>query len=235
MSGSASFRCFSPWWALTHLHLKKHSKTHRWQVLCSFVGAEIRSAKESPSTILAVWSRGPPVWANFCPSKPRLPSFIGGKKQVGQPLPGNLGSKNDLKEDPVMFLDWMLAGSFVLDLVALHWLCVQVFADPPCGTASGSYRPQCAAPYPPLIYPPTAEPLPVNFFSIKSIVVLICPPTAEPLPPLPPARHQAGGAFCPSMKFSHAFYENHSFYVCRLLWYAKTISEGFRYISLRVP
>lgn len=31
---------------------------------------------------------------------------------------GNLGSKNDLKEDPVMFLDWMLAGSFVLDLVA---------------------------------------------------------------------------------------------------------------------
>ena len=58
------------------------------------------------------------VWANFCPSKPRLPSFIGGKKQVGQPLPGNLGSKNNLKEDPVMFLDWMLAGSFVLDLVA---------------------------------------------------------------------------------------------------------------------
>jgi hypothetical protein len=47
-----------------------------------------------------------------------LPSFIGGKKQVGQPLSGNLGSKNDLKEDPVMFLDWMLAGSFVLDLVA---------------------------------------------------------------------------------------------------------------------
>lgn len=95
----------------------------------------------------------------------------------------------------------------------LHWLCVQVFADPPCGTASGSYRPQCAAPYPPLIYPPTAE----------------------PLPPLPPARHQAGGVFCPSMKFSHAFYENHSFYVRRLLWYTKTISEGFRYISLRVP
>ena len=58
------------------------------------------------------------VWANFCPSKPRLPSFIGGKKQVGQPLSGNLGSKNDLKEDPVMFLDWMLAGSFVLGLVA---------------------------------------------------------------------------------------------------------------------
>ena len=58
------------------------------------------------------------VWANFCPSKPRLPSFIGGKKQVGQPLPGNLGSKNNLKEAPVMFLDWMLAGSFVLDLVA---------------------------------------------------------------------------------------------------------------------
>ena len=115
---SASFRCFSPWWALTHLHLKKHSKTHRWPVLCSFVGAEICSAKESPSTILAVWSRGPAVWANFCPSKPRLPSFIGGKKQVGQPLPGNLGSKNNLKEDPVMFLDWMLAGSFVLDLVA---------------------------------------------------------------------------------------------------------------------
>lgn len=68
--------------------------------------------------ILAVWSRGPAVWANFRPSKPRLPSFIGGKKQVGQPLPGNLGSKNNLKEDPVMFLDWMLAGLFVLDLVA---------------------------------------------------------------------------------------------------------------------
>ena len=58
------------------------------------------------------------VWAYFCPSKPRSPSFIGGKKQVGQPLPGNLGSKNNLKEDPVMFLDWMLAGLFVLDLVA---------------------------------------------------------------------------------------------------------------------
>ena len=28
------------------------------------------------------------------------------------------GTKNTLKEDPVMFLDWMLAGSFVLDLVA---------------------------------------------------------------------------------------------------------------------
>lgn len=111
-----------------------------------------------------------------------------------------------------MFLDWMLAGSFVLDLVAAL-LCVQVFADPPCGTASGSYRPQCAAPYPPLIYPRMAEP---RF-------------------PLPPACHQAGGVFCPSMKFSHAFYENHVFYVCRLLWYTKTISEGFRYISLRVP
>ena len=29
------------------------------------------------------------VWATFCPLKPRSPSFIGGKKQVGQPLPGN--------------------------------------------------------------------------------------------------------------------------------------------------
>lgn len=152
------------------------------------------------------------VWANFCPSKPCLPSFIGGKKQAGQPLSGNLGSKNDLKEDPVMFLDWMLAGSFVLDLVAALAVCASV-RWPPCGTAPGSYRPQCAAPYPPLIYPPTAE----------------------HLPPLSPARHQAGGVFCPSMKFSHAFYENHSFYVCRLLWYTKTISEGFRYISLRVP
>lgn len=45
-----------------------------------------------------------------------------------------------------------LDRSFWISL--LHWLCVQVFADPPCGTASGSYRPQCAAPYPPLIYPP---------------------------------------------------------------------------------
>lgn len=119
MSGSASFRCFSPWWALTHLHLKKHSKTHRWQVLCSFVGAEIRSAKENPLDHTCRMVKGiDAVWANFCPSKPRLPSFIGGKKQVGQPFPENLGSKNNLKEDPVMFLDWMLAGSFVLDLVA---------------------------------------------------------------------------------------------------------------------
>ncbi len=72
MSGSASFRCFSPWWALTHLHLKKHSKTHRWQVLCSFVGAEIRSAKESPLTILAVWSRGPRSMGEFLPLKTAL-------------------------------------------------------------------------------------------------------------------------------------------------------------------
>ncbi|MFR7895295.1 MAG: hypothetical protein ACLU38_15645 [Dysosmobacter sp.] len=47
--------------------------------------------------------KGPAVWANFCPSKPRLPSFIGGKKQVGQPLPGNLGSENDLKEGRLCF------------------------------------------------------------------------------------------------------------------------------------
>ena len=67
-----AFRCFSPWWALTHLHLKKHSKTHRWQVLCSFVGAEIRSAKESPSTILAVWSRGPRSMGEFLPLKTAL-------------------------------------------------------------------------------------------------------------------------------------------------------------------
>ena len=130
------------------------------------------------------------VWANFCPSKPRLPSFIGGKKQVGQPLPWN--QKYSEVRPGYDFGCW-LDRSFWISL--LHWLCVQVLADPPCGTASGSYRPQCVAPYPPLIYPPTAEPLPVNFFSIKSIVVLICPPTAEPLPPLPPARHQAGGVF----------------------------------------
>lgn len=63
---------------------------------------------------------------------------------------------------------------------------------------------------------------------------LIYPPTAEPLPPLRlffmGRRH-----FYPYMKFSHVFYENHSFYVRRPLWYTKTISEGFRYISLRVP
>lgn len=41
--------------------------------------------------------------------------------------------------------------------------------------------------------------------------------------------------FYPYMKIIHVFYENHSFYVRRPLWYTKTISEGFRYISLRVP
>lgn len=55
-----------------HLHLKKHSKTHRWQVLCSFFGAEIRSAKESPSTILAVWSRGPRSMGEFLSLKTAL-------------------------------------------------------------------------------------------------------------------------------------------------------------------
>lgn len=94
----------------------------------------------------------------------------------------------------------------------LHWLCMQVFADPPCGTASGSYRPQCAAPYPPLIYPPR-----LNLY-------LLCRLSSMG------RRH-----FYPYMKIIHAFYENHVFYVRRLLWYTKTISEGFRYISLRVP
>ena len=111
-----AFRCFSPWWALTHLHLKKHSKTHRWQVLCSFVGAEICSAKESPSTILAVWSRGLTQYGRIsapqnraCPRSSVVKSRLANRFQ---------GTKNTLKEDPVMFLDWMLAGSFVLDLVA---------------------------------------------------------------------------------------------------------------------
>lgn len=72
MPARVLFRRFSPWWALTHPHLKKHSKTHRWQVLCSFVGAEIRSAKESPSTILAVWSRGPRSMGEFLPLKTAL-------------------------------------------------------------------------------------------------------------------------------------------------------------------
>lgn len=76
------------------------------------------SQGKAPRPYLPYGQGAPAVWANFCPSKPHLPSFIGGKKQVGQPLPGNLSSKNNLKEDPVMFLDWMLAGSFVLDLVA---------------------------------------------------------------------------------------------------------------------
>ena len=74
--------------------------------------------RKAPRPYLPYGRGAPAVWANFCPSKQHLPSFIGGKKQVGQPFPENLGSKNNLKEDPVMFLDWMLAGSFVLDLVA---------------------------------------------------------------------------------------------------------------------
>jgi hypothetical protein len=63
---------------------------------------------------------------------------------------------------------------------------------------------------------------------------LIYPPTAEPFPPLSPVLH-GQTSFYPYMKIIHVFYENHSFYVCRFLWYTKTISEGFRYISLRVP
>lgn len=56
----------------------------------------------------------------------------------------------------------------------LHWLCVQVFADPPCGTASGSYRPQCARPLSPADLPS---------------------PRLNLCTPLPPVRHQAGGVF----------------------------------------
>lgn len=41
--------------------------------------------------------------------------------------------------------------------------------------------------------------------------------------------------FSSYMKMSHAFYENHAFYISLFLCYTKTISEGFRYISLRVP
>lgn len=172
------------------------------------------------------------VWANFCPSKPRLSSFIGGKKQVGQPLPGNQ-KYSEGRPGYVFGLDvgWIVrSGSRCCTGCACKCSLTHPVARHQAPTARS-----VPPPIPPLIYPPTAEPLPVNFFSIKSIVVLIYPRTAEPLPPLSPARHQAGGVFCPSMKFSHAFYENHVFYVRLLLWYTKTTSEGFRYISLRVP
>lgn len=66
--------------------------------------------------------------------------------------------------------------------------------------------------YPPLIYPPRPN------------LGLLC------RLPFMGRRH-----FYPYMKIIHVFYENHSFYVRRPLWYTKTVSEGFRYISLRVP
>lgn len=150
--------------------------------------------RKAPRPYLPYGQGAPAVWANFCPSKPRLPSFIGGKKQVGQPLPGNLGSKNNLKEAPVMFLDWMLAGSFVLDLVA----ALAVRASVRWPTLRHGIRllpPAVCRLLSPVDLPPTTEPLPVNFFSIKSIVVLIYPRTAEPLPPLPPVLHGQAAFF----------------------------------------
>lgn len=66
--------------------------------------------------------------------------------------------------------------------------------------------------YPPLIYPPR-----LNLYLLCRLSFM------------------GRRLFYPYMKIIDAFYENHSFYVCRFLWYTKTISEGFRYISLRVP
>ena len=58
---------------------KNHSKIHRWQVLCSFVGAEMCPDKKRPAENTCRIVKGlDAVWAHFCPSKPCLPLSIDG-------------------------------------------------------------------------------------------------------------------------------------------------------------
>ena len=58
---------------------KNHSKIHRWQVPCSFVGAEMCPDKKRPAENTCRIVKGlDAVWAHFCPSKPCLPLSIDG-------------------------------------------------------------------------------------------------------------------------------------------------------------
>ena len=81
-----SFRCFlpfSPWRAPSSKpyvsKTKKHSKIHRWQVLCSFAGATNVLGQKSPVTnTCRIVKEIDAIWAHLGPSKPCLPLSIDG-------------------------------------------------------------------------------------------------------------------------------------------------------------
>ena len=67
---------------------KNHSKIHRWQVPCSFAGAEMQPDTERPAEhTFRMVKRIDAVWADFCPAKPCLPLFVDGKYTIIQKLP----------------------------------------------------------------------------------------------------------------------------------------------------
>ena len=67
---------------------KNHSKIHRWQVPCSFAGAEMQPDRERPAEHTFRMVKGiDAVWADFCPATPCLPLFMDGKYTIIQKLP----------------------------------------------------------------------------------------------------------------------------------------------------
>lgn len=71
-----------------------------------------------------------------------------------------------------------------------RWLCVQRSAEPTDNAVTGPA-------------------LPAMYHSVSPADL---PRTTEPLSPLPPA-HEGQAVFSSYMKMSHAFYENHAFYI----------------------